>query len=239
MNQTEIEIKCLLGTQEKADQFIKQLEEHWVDTQGFILPERQLNHYFTGGHILDIYEHLGSRMPLKEQELLHHICLYGNHHSVRTRNILPWDHTILVVKSSNNLDSSTHSVSRLEFEYEFTDMNLEDLDRALIDIGREYLSKRSRIRTNYELGDITICLDQNAWYGYVVEFETVVHGDESKDQAEDRLRELMEKFTIDEIDQATLETMFSYYNAHRQEYYGTHRIFSLTPDGQTIHYWFK
>jgi len=63
-----------------------------------------------------------------------------------------------------------------------------------------------------------------------------VHGDESKDQAEDRLRELMEKFTIDEIDQATLETMFSYYNAHRQEYYGTHRIFSLTPDGQTIHY---
>lgn len=238
MNQTEIEIKCLLGTQEKADEFIQQLEAHWVDTQGFIIPERQLNHYFSGGHIMDIYQRLGSRMPPKEQELLHHICMHGQRPSVRTRNILPWDRTILVVKSSNNNDSSTHSVSRLEFEYEFPDMNMEELDRVLEDLGREYLSKRSRIRTNYVLGDITICLDQNAWYGYLVEFETVVHGDESKPTAEARLRDLMKELDIQEMDQWVLETMFKYYNAHRQEYYGTNRIFSLTPDGQTIHYGF-
>lgn len=238
MNPTEIEIKCLLWTQEHANLFIDKLTALWVNTQWFITPERQLNHYFTWWNVLDIYDRLGSRMPSQDQEALHHICTYWHHHSVRTRNILPGDRTILVIKSSNNHDSSTHSVSRLEFEYEFPDMNLEELDREMLDIGREFLSKRSRIRTNYQVDDISICLDQNAGYGYVVEFETIIHGDESKTEAEDRLRVFMKKLDIYEIDQATLEKMFAYYNAHRKEYYGTNRIFSLTPDGQTIHYWF-
>jgi|GEM_PF-3245982 len=47
MNNTELEIKCLLGTQANADAFLIKLEEFGVNTQTLVNPERQLNHYFS------------------------------------------------------------------------------------------------------------------------------------------------------------------------------------------------
>ena len=89
MNQIELEIKCLLGTQANADAFLIKLEEFGVDTQTLVTPERQLNHYFAGGNVLDIYNKLSSQMPMKDSEALYHICMHGRNHSVRTRSILP------------------------------------------------------------------------------------------------------------------------------------------------------
>jgi hypothetical protein len=89
MNQTELEIKCLLGTQANADAFLIKLEEFGVDTSTLVTPERQLNHYFSGGNVLDIYNKVSSQMPMKDAEALNHICMYGRNHSVRTRSILP------------------------------------------------------------------------------------------------------------------------------------------------------
>lgn len=89
MNQTELEIKCLLGTQANADAFIIKLEEFGVDTKISVTPERQLNHYFSGGNVLDIYNKVSSQMPMKDAEALYHICIHSHNHSVRTRSILP------------------------------------------------------------------------------------------------------------------------------------------------------
>lgn len=238
MNNTELEIKCLLSTQENADAFILKLQQHWVDTNTMIKAERQLNHYFSWGNILDIYNKLSSHIPMKDAEKLYNICVYGRNHSVRTRSILPWDHTILVVKSSNNDDTSTHSISRLEREHHFTMMNLEELDAVLLDLGWEYLSKRSRIRTNYRIENIDICLDHNAGYGYVVEFETVLVPGEDITAAELRIRSLMETLWVKELPQAKLELMFSHYNTHWRDYYGSNRTFDMWPDGSMIHYGF-
>jgi hypothetical protein len=89
MNQVELEIKCLLGNEANKDLFLLKLQEYGVDTNTIITPERQLNHYFTGGDIVGIYDRLGGQMDIQNQELLYEICTYGAHHSVRTRNILP------------------------------------------------------------------------------------------------------------------------------------------------------
>lgn len=238
MNNTELEIKCLLGTQANADAFLIKLEKHGVDTNTLVKPERQLNHYFSGGNVLDIYNKVSSQMPMKDAEALHHLCMYGRNHSVRTRSILPGDQTILVMKSSNNTDTATHSVTRLEFEYTFPGMTLEELDRILLDLGWEYLSKWSRIRTWYHVRDIDICLDQNAGYGYVAEFETVLAPGEDAIAAEARIRGLMDQLGVYELDQAKLEQMFAHYNQNWPDYYGSDRTFDMSTSGDVVHYGF-
>lgn len=238
MNNIELEIKCLIGTQENADTFLLKLEEFGIDTKTFIKPERQLNHYFSGGNILDIHNKFSSQMPLKDQEALYHICIYGRNHSLRTRSILPWDKTILVIKSSNTTDDSHNGVTRTEFEYHFPDMILEEMDRILLDLWWEYLSKWSRIRTQYNVGDIAICLDENAWYGYLAEFETILTPGEDTVAAEARIRSLMSQLGACELSQNKLEQMFTHYNASRPDYYGTSRTFDMLPDGSVIRYGF-
>jgi hypothetical protein len=46
MNQIEVEIKCLLGSQTNADTFLANLEKYGVSIDTSVTPERQLNHYF-------------------------------------------------------------------------------------------------------------------------------------------------------------------------------------------------
>ncbi len=238
MNQTELEIKCLLGTQANADAFLIKLEEFGIETQTLVTPERQLNHYFSGNNVLDIYNKVSWQMPMKDAEALYHICMYGRNHSVRTRSILPWDETILVIKSSNNENSSHNGVTRLEFEYMFPGMTLEELDLILLDLGWEYLSKRSRIRTWYHVWDIDICLDQNAGYGYIAEFETILSSGEDAVAAEARIRTLMTQLGVHELDQTKLEQMFAHYNQNWSDYYGSSSTFDMSANGDIIHYEF-
>ena len=115
---------------------------------------------------------------------------------------------------------------------------MDDLDRVLLELGWEYLSKWSRIRTNYYIDDITICVDQNAGYGFIIEFETVIKPTETASQAEQRLRDLMSKLNIQELDQHTLERMFAHYNAHRADYYGTERTFMIDNQLKVIRFGF-
>lgn len=238
MNQTEIEIKCLLGSQENADIFLEHLEKYGIDMSIPVKPQRQLNHYFAWWEIMSIYDHLSSSMPIAQQEQLHHICMYGRNHSVRTRSILPWDHTLLVIKSSTWDDSSHNGVTRLEFEYHFPEMSLEELDRIILNLGWEYLSKWSRIRTNYHVENITISLDQNAWYGYVAELETMLEPGEKITDAESRIRVFMDKLGAHELSQEKIEQMFAHYNQNWADYYGTSRTFDMDSNGQVIRYGF-
>ncbi|MDZ4226447.1 MAG: CYTH domain-containing protein, partial [Patescibacteria group bacterium] len=144
--------------------------------------------------------------------------------SVRTRNK---DGTVyLVVKASVGDDTSANGVARMEFE-ERVDLTLEQLDRLLLKAGFRYQAKWSREREEYVCKGTNVCLDKNAGYGWLAEFEKVVSNAYLVDSAREEIVELMEECGVEELSQDRLERMFTYYNANWPKYYGTEKIFTV------------
>ena len=104
-------------------------------------------------------------------------------------------------------------------------MTLDELDQLLLSIGFVYQAKWSREREEYICKETNICLDRNAGYGYIAEFERMVSDIADTDNAKKKLRELMEELGVKELPQDRLERMFAHYNKHWQDYYGTEKIF--------------
>jgi adenylate cyclase class IV len=133
---------------------------------------------------------------------------------------------VLVVKASIGDDSSSNGVSRMEFETEMN-MKLEELDQTLLDAGLELEAKWSREREEYKLNETNICLDKNAGYGYLAEFERVVRDRTSSDSIKQELIALMSEFGVEELPQDRLERMFTHYNKNWRNYYGTDKVFNI------------
>ena len=72
-----------------------------------------------------------------------------------------------------------------------------------------------------------MCLDRNAGYGYVAEFEKMVDEEADVMKARDGVRALMAELGAEELSQDRLERMFAHYNANWQDYYGTDKIFTI------------
>ncbi len=72
-----------------------------------------------------------------------------------------------------------------------------------------------------------VCIDRNAGYGYLAEFERVLDDAARAAAVEAELRELMAALGCEELAQDRLERMFAYYNANWSEYYGTDRTFVI------------
>jgi predicted adenylyl cyclase CyaB len=145
--------------------------------------------------------------------------------SVRTRDAD--GKIIFVAKASIGDDTSANGVSRLEFEVTMPFKTLDELDSLLLKSGLSYQAKWSRDREEYKGGNMTICLDKNAGYGYLAEFEKVVFSAEEKDGVKKELEEIMSEMGAVELKQDRLERMFAYYNAHWQDYYGTDKVFNI------------
>ncbi len=221
----EIEIKSLLGDVANADAFREKL---------FALPDgaklkgknSQLNHYFIlddAQTLLDAVAHFFSE---EHQASLKKVLLEGKKHSIRTREVD--GKVLLVVKASIGDDgSSSNGISRMEFEQEVPGVSLVALDEVLLKAGLKYQAKWSREREEYTLGDVSVCLDKNAGYGYLVEFEKVIHDASEAEETKRSLFELMEKLDVEELPQDRLERMFAHYNAHWDEYYGTDNVFTI------------
>ena len=220
----EIEIKSLLGAKEHADAFRKRLLDsvHKTDLVG---RNRQLNHYFVGGDVTALCAAVASHVESAHRDRLRRILEEGRDHSIRTRQ--KDDRVYLVVKASVDDTTSANGIARMEFEEPVT-LTLEALDRLLLDAGFTYQAKWSREREEYTCGDdVLVCLDRNAGYGYLVEFECMVGEDEDVDAVQAQLRALMSDLGADELPQDRLERMFAYYNAHWPEYYGTEKVFTV------------
>lgn len=114
----------------------------------------------------------------------------------------------------------------MEFE-EAVSLSLEELDTLLVNCGFSYQSKWSREREEFSVGDVTVCLDRNAGYGYVAEFEVLVDEAQHAEDAKQKLFNLMSRLGVEELLQDRLERMFAYYNEHWPEYYGTDRVFTV------------
>jgi predicted adenylyl cyclase CyaB len=224
MNAYEIEIKSLLGEPERAEELRRKLKI--IDPNTKLLSQhKQLNHYFEGGNVAKLYDHISTHLSEEDRVKLRDIIKKGSDFSVRTR--LADTKLLFVIKASLDEGSSHNTISRLEFEGEIIDMTLDELDQLIQDAGFSYQAKWSREREEYACNNIIVCLDKNAGYGYLAEFEKVVDDEGAVDEARNDLRAFMQDIGFDELPQDRLERMFTHYNAHWPEYYGTDKIFTI------------
>lgn len=224
MNNFEIEIKSLLGGKEKADELVAkmrakdpQLVQHET--------HKQLNHYFVGGNLEDLYEN--TKPLIKDADQLkkfEDIITKAKTFSVRTRQAD--GKVILVIKASIDDTTSSNGTARIEFE-STVPVSLEELDSLVLKSGFKYQAKWSRERTDYKFLDTSVSIDKNAGYGYLAEFEKVITDQALAEKTKEELRELMSELGVSELPQDRLERMFAYYNANWPEYYGTDRIFTI------------
>ena len=219
----EVEVKSLLGSEENA-QTLRERMMVIDPTTHVTSRNKQLNHYFTGGDMQSLAVSLEPHFSVETLAKFIDILQKGSDFSVRTREK---DGTVLlVVKASMGDDTSSNGVARMEFEEEIN-LSLDDLDNLLLAAGLRYQAKWSRDREEYLCQGINVCLDRNAGYGWLAEFEKVVGQESELDSARQAVRALMEQCGVQELQQDRLERMFAFYNAHWGEYYGTDKVFTV------------
>lgn len=223
MAQYEIEIKSLLGEADKAEA-LKQKMCQLDPACACVSRSRQLNHYFEGGDLNVLYDKVKELFTQNEREKLAYIIEQGSSFSVRSRQ--KDGQVLLVVKASVDGGSSANTVSRLEFE-EPIDITLIELDKLIQSAGFNYQAKWSREREEYAYKGANVCLDKNAGYGYLAEFEKIVDDATKVDPARSELHTLMTELGVKELPPDRLERMFAFYNENWPDYYGTEKTFTL------------
>lgn len=219
----EIEVKSLLGEKENADNLRARMSE--LDPScACISTNKQLNHYFTGGDIKTLYEETQKFFNADQQQKFLMIVEKGTSFSVRTRQRDA--EVLLVVKASIDSGTSANTVSRLEFE-EAVPASLNELDALLLESGFTYEAKWSREREEYVYKGVNVCLDKNAGYGYLAEFEKIVLPEDSLNGVRSMIDEVMRELGVVELSQDRLERMFAHYNERWPEYYGTDKTFII------------
>lgn len=223
MNNFEIEIKSLLGEKEKAESLKRKMCE--LDSNCRLASSnKQLNHYFEGGSIDELCDIVSKYLSQEQIKKLQHVVDKGSEFSIRTRQ--KNDQVLLVIKASVDDGSSANTVSRLEFEEE-VNMSLEELDNLLLKAGFNYQAKWSREREEYNYKGMNVCLDKNAGYGYLAEFEKILDDESALATARAEIAEIMRELGVVELPQDRLERMFSHYNQNWSEYYGTDKVFII------------
>lgn len=223
----EVEIKSLLGSKDRADKLVSQLKKSDKDIK-IVAEGKQLNHYFNVPNGVDLKKALSKLITKDKKEAFESILRDGKKLSVRTRQSedAKGNKVIFVIKASLGDDSSSNGVKRIEFE-SVVDVSLDKLDKALLDTGLTYQAKWSRERKEYKSGDLNICLDKNAGYGYLAEFERVVKEEKDLEKTKNELLTFMKKMGVEELAQDRLERMFAHYNANWEKYYGTENTFNI------------
>lgn len=222
-HQYEIEIKSLLGSKDNADALVKKIGA--LDSNAScVATSRQLNHYFVGDDLKTLVENLSPLFPEDAQKRLRDIVAYATAYSVRTRQ--KDAQVLFIVKASVDDTTSENGISRIEFE-EPVDVSLDVLDQKIVDAGFTCQAKWSREREEYAVKDVNVCLDKNAGYGYLAEFEKVIDDETRIEDTRNELRELMALLGAEELAQDRLERMFAHYNEHWPEYYGTDKVFTI------------
>ncbi len=223
MSQYEIEIKTLLGEKENAEA-LKRLMCELDPLCSRVSENKQLNHYFTEGNLENLFEKTEHFFSSEIKEKFRHIAEKGTNFSVRTRQ--KDAEVLLVVKASVDEGSSSNAVSRLEFE-ESVACTLDELDTLVLEAGFTYQAKWSREREEYAYKGANVCIDKNAGYGYLAEFEKVVNDETVLENVRAELNQIMQELGVEELPQDRLERMFAFYNTNWPEYYGTDRTFVL------------
>ncbi len=248
MHNYEIEIKVLLGNATAKDEFVSKVQNSFPGlTHAY--SESQRNHYFDGGSLDGIQKSFWSIVSTDENMKLADIITRAKSFSVRTRGTPT--QTIIVVKATVNDESSSNGTARIEWEVDLALMSLEDMDAKVLEAGFSYQAKWSRARDVFTFmapnksfmhwlytepktkvqqdttTSVTLCIDKNAGYGYLAEFEMVIEHPEEVENIRRFLLEIIDSLGYHELDQARLARMFDFYNQNWREYYGTENVFTV------------
>jgi adenylate cyclase class IV len=93
------------------------------------------------------------------------------------------------------------------------------------DAGFTYQAKWSRTREEYAYKGMNVCVDKNAGYGYLAEFEKVIPSEEMLRTTRAEIEAMMSELGVSELPQDRLARMFDFYNKNWPEYYGTDKVF--------------
>ena len=219
----EVEVKSLLGEKAHADSLKAKMCE--LDPAcACVSTNTQLNHYFEDGDINELYQKTHQLFAAAEQTKFQTVVEKGSSFSVRTRQ--RDEEVLLVVKASVDEGTSENTVSRLEFE-ESVSITLEALDDLVQSAGYSYQAKWSREREEYTYKGANVCLDKNAGYGYLAEFEKIIDMEDGLADARAEIDALMSELGVEELPQDRLGRMFDFYNSNWPDYYGTDRTFTV------------
>lgn len=219
----EIEIKSLIGEQANAEALKAKMAE--LDPEhSFVTSNKQLNHYFTGGNMRELYDLTDEHFSPVDREKLAKVVERGTDFSVRTRQ--KDGDVLLVVKASVDSGTSENTISRMEFE-EPVDITLDELDALVMKAGFDYQAKWSREREEYSYKGANVCIDYNAGYGYLAEFEKITDDEGQVSQVREEIESLMAELGVEELPQDRLARMFDFYNQNWRDYYGTTKTFVI------------
>ncbi len=238
MHSYEIEIKVLLWDESEKNIFMSKVRETFP-LLAHSYSETQKNHYFEWGNLSHLLGTFREYISQEQAESLHRLSKEAKSYSVRTRGT-PTE-TIIVVKATVNDESSSNGTARIEWEVDLAPMTLEDMDAKVLASGFVYQAKWSREREGYDLGTehgllhasqwqksaTLLCLDKNAGYGYLAEFERVIDDSERVDSTRAELLSIIHLLGYSELDQSRLARMFDHYNQNWKEYYGTEKVFTI------------
>lgn len=133
-----------------------------------------------------------------------------------------------MVKATVNDETSSNGTARIEWEVDLFPMALEQMDELVLKAGFSYQAKWSRDRDEYQLDRTTaLCIDRNAGYGYLAEFERVIDAPEKIEATRADLLQMIEFLGYRELDQTRLARMFDFYNKNWSDYYGTEKVFTI------------
>jgi adenylate cyclase class IV len=220
----EIEVKSLLGSSENAQSLIERMKKH-NPSLSCVEKSSQLNHYFIAGDLENLDKTVQRWTSPHVQEQIQTILGKNAPFSVRTRKHN--GNVILIIKSTVDNTTSENGIARIEIEIPTPEVTLDELDSMILTCGFTYQAKWSRIREEYAYKTYSVCIDKNAGYGYLAEFESVVNKEDNIANVKKSLRNELALLGIEELSQERLERMFVYYNEHWQEYYGTDNIFTI------------
>jgi predicted adenylyl cyclase CyaB len=223
MSHFEIEVKSLLGEERNALRLKEKMCQ--LDPNcALISTNKQLNHYFEGGDMQDLYDKVEHLFGEAERAELKTTIERSTEFSIRSRQ--RDGEVLLVVKASIDEGTSANTVKRMEFE-EPVLITLDELDLLLLSAGFSYQAKWSREREEYAYKGANVCLDKNAGYGYLAEVEKIVHEEALADAVRAEIDEIMTELEIVELDQDRLARMFAHYNTNWPDYYGTDLVFVI------------
>ena len=223
MSHFEIEIKSLLG-EASAAEALKAKMAVLDPALTKVGENKQRNHYFEGGDMEQLYANVEHLFSGEQHEKLKKIIERGKEFSIRSRQ--KDEQILLVLKASIDEGTSANTVKRMEFE-EPVAITLDELDALLLKAGFSYQAKWSREREEYAYKGASVCFDKNAGYGYLAEFEKIVHDENEADAVRAELDVLMQELGVEELDQDRLARMFDFYNKNWPDYYGTDKTFVI------------
>ncbi|GAB4144394.1 MAG: hypothetical protein OHK0017_02850 [Patescibacteria group bacterium] len=219
----EVEVKSLLGGLEASEHLLQKMKEqdptsHEIDSNS------QLNHYFIGGDLKQLVNELLDQVPQVDLDKIKNLAEKAAEYSVRTRDK---DGVVLIViKASVDDTNSSNGTARIEIESK-VNMTIDQLDQILLNSGFKYQAKWSRQRREYKFKDMNVCIDKNAGYGYLAEFEKMIENKDLIEETKKQIRQVIQSLGFEELDQARLDRMFQYYNQNWKDYYGTDKVFNI------------